>query len=228
MDGTKFYAEQTSHHPPMTNFMCVGPNECYKFQGYFEYKAWLSGLNSIGGARVGKQTVNFADGSIVTIKDPNIDIAGLAFGDRVNHIVGQLIITDHTNKLEAVVTYNPPTKSGGYFKSIKKKLFKSSKEQPTDAILIQIMQKANNNDKEQVVVCEGSGSWLEYIEFEGKPFWSVDDDYDQWYLVNDRSLPEQLHEHLLESDSCFRKDMLHLKNQDYDAAEIEKRALEDL
>lgn len=52
-DGkTKFYAEQTSHHPPITNFYLEGPG--YRFSGYAEYKAWLSGLNSIGGTRVGK------------------------------------------------------------------------------------------------------------------------------------------------------------------------------
>jgi len=46
-DGTTFYAEQTSHHPPITNFVCEGPNECFRFSGFFELKATMSGLNSI-------------------------------------------------------------------------------------------------------------------------------------------------------------------------------------
>jgi Oxysterol-binding protein len=53
-DGTRFFAEQTSHHPPITNFYLEGPGGCYRFSGFAEYKAWLAGLNSIGGARVGK------------------------------------------------------------------------------------------------------------------------------------------------------------------------------
>jgi hypothetical protein len=53
-DGTKFYGEQTSHHPPITNFLLEGPNNLYRFSGFFEYKAWLSGVSSIGGSRVGK------------------------------------------------------------------------------------------------------------------------------------------------------------------------------
>jgi hypothetical protein len=53
-DGTKFYGEQTSHHPPITNFLLEAPDNLYRFSGFFEYKAWLSGISSIGGSRVGK------------------------------------------------------------------------------------------------------------------------------------------------------------------------------
>lgn len=53
-DGTKFYGEQTSHHPPITNFMLEAPDSLYRFSGFFEYKAWLSGMNSLGGSRIGK------------------------------------------------------------------------------------------------------------------------------------------------------------------------------
>ena len=42
-----------------------------------------------------------------------------------------MIITDHINKLEAVVTYNPKPEggSGGMFKGLKNKLFKSKQDQ---------------------------------------------------------------------------------------------------
>ena len=30
-DGTKYYAEQISHHPPITAFQLVGPEESYAF-----------------------------------------------------------------------------------------------------------------------------------------------------------------------------------------------------
>lgn len=41
-----------------------------------------------------------------------------------------MIITDHINKLEAIVTYNPPKpEGGGVMKSLKKKLFKSKTDQ---------------------------------------------------------------------------------------------------
>ena len=56
-----------------------------------------------------------------------------------------MVITDHINKLEAVVTYNPkPENSTGVFKGLKNKLFKSKSqsEQLSDFLSIQILQKA--------------------------------------------------------------------------------------
>ena len=83
------------------------PSDSYRFSGYFEYKAWLSGMNSIAGTRIGKQIISFKDGGLISIKDPSMELTGLALGDRVHHLIGEMIITDHINKFEAVVTYNP-------------------------------------------------------------------------------------------------------------------------
>ena len=82
-DGTTFYGEQTSHHPPVTNFICEGPDECYRYSGFFEIKVWLSGMNSISGTKLGKQVIAFKDGGLLSIRDPNLEIGGLAYGDRV-------------------------------------------------------------------------------------------------------------------------------------------------
>lgn len=87
-DGSKFYGEQTSHHPPITNFLLEGPNNLYRFSGFFEYKAWLSGLNSLGGSRVGKQIFSFNDGGLLSIKDPTMQITNLVSGDRSLNFVG--------------------------------------------------------------------------------------------------------------------------------------------
>jgi hypothetical protein len=96
----------------------------YRFSGYFEYKAWLSGVNSIGGSRIGKQIISFKDGGLISIKDPTIEISGLAFGDRLHNITGEMLITDHINKIEAVVTYNPKI-GESVLKSLRKKFFSS-------------------------------------------------------------------------------------------------------
>lgn len=128
----------------------------YRFSGYFEYKAWLAGLSSIAGSRIGKQIISFSDGGLFTIKDPNCEISGLTYGDRVHNITGDLVITDHINKLEAIVTYNPQT-SKSVLRSFKNKLWRSSNDlQPTDYVSISIRQKAKNgNNKNKVVVSEG-------------------------------------------------------------------------
>ena len=53
-NGAHFYGEQTSHHPPVTNFHLEGPDHLYRFSGHFEYKAWMAGVTTIGGSRIGK------------------------------------------------------------------------------------------------------------------------------------------------------------------------------
>lgn len=121
-DGAKFYGEQTSHHPPVTNFLFEGPDKLYRFSGFFEYRAWASGLTTLGGARIGKQIMSFNDGGLISIKDPTIEIGVLT--NRTHNMISNCEITDHINKLVATVTYNPK-QSNGYLNSFKNKLFKS-------------------------------------------------------------------------------------------------------
>lgn len=109
-----------------------------------------------------------------------------------------MVITDHINKLEATVTYNPPkADGGGVMKSLRKKLFKTSKseikEQLSDYFTIQICQKVSNTSKQvkdKVVVSEGSGSWLEKIEFDNKVYWTINDELPQWLKPNSESVRE--------------------------------------
>jgi len=72
--GERYYAEQTSHHPPITSFMLEEPNNLYKFYGHFEMRAWPTGLSSLQGCRVGNQKISFHDGGVISIKDPNVEI----------------------------------------------------------------------------------------------------------------------------------------------------------
>ncbi len=211
-DGTKFFAEQTSHHPPISNFMTEGPNNCYRFSGFFEYKVWLAGMNSIAGTRLGKQILSFSDGGLISIQDPNLLLTGLAFGETIHNMTGNLIVTDHIHKLEATVTYNPQTQSTGYLKSIASKWWGGKKAEPkaeeslilTDYISIVIKQ--NSGSKNAKVVAEGSGSWLEYVEFGGQVYWRIDQDVPTWQKVNDETLEEKDREILLPSDASYRPD----------------------
>ena len=116
------------------------------------------------------------------------------------------------------------------FKSFKSKIFGGKKDdQMTDAVLIQIFQKPlNGNSKEKVLVAEGSGSWLEYVQFNGKVYWTIEDDKPTWLMVNDREhVIESLREYLLPSDSQLRPDMQPLKDKNFDDAERQKAALEE-
>ena len=44
IDGAKIYVEQTSHHPPITNFLMEGPAHFpYKLYGNLEFKLGVKG-----------------------------------------------------------------------------------------------------------------------------------------------------------------------------------------
>lgn len=56
---------------------------------------------------------------------------------------------------------------------------------------ITIEQKALNGGKGKVVVAEGWGSWLEYVEFDGKVYWTIDMPKGEWKNADDQSLPQE-------------------------------------
>lgn len=60
-DGSKYYSEQTCHHPPVTSYELIGPNKSYYFAGYSQFSstAWL---NSFSVANKGKRFIQFPDG----------------------------------------------------------------------------------------------------------------------------------------------------------------------
>jgi len=47
-DGTMIYCEQSSHHPPVTNWQVFGPKKEYQVFGYGEWTAGFRGNTVIG------------------------------------------------------------------------------------------------------------------------------------------------------------------------------------
>ena len=90
------------------------------------------------------------------------------------------------------------------------------------------MQKALNGKDQKVVVAEGSGSWLESIEFDGKIYWTIEDSKPDWILINDDSLNPEYREYLLESDSSTRPDIKCMIENNFEQADKEKHILEEL
>ena len=65
-DGCKIFLEQTSHHPPTSNFFMHGPEKSFEIIGFAETVAKMTGLNSIKGWREGKSIIKFKDGTLMT------------------------------------------------------------------------------------------------------------------------------------------------------------------
>ena len=70
-DGTKYYAEQTCHHPPISHFMFYGPSDLYKYTGYGIFAAHPS-FNSITVNVTGDRKITFQDGMSVTLDNATV------------------------------------------------------------------------------------------------------------------------------------------------------------
>lgn len=60
-DGSKYYSEQTSHHPPVSSYEVYGPNNSYYFCGYSKFGS-SAGLNSLTVSNKGKRYIQYSDG----------------------------------------------------------------------------------------------------------------------------------------------------------------------
>ncbi len=70
-DGTKYYAEQTCHRPPISHFMFVGPEDKYVYTGYGNFAAH-SGMNSVTVNVTGGRKIVFADGQTITFNSADV------------------------------------------------------------------------------------------------------------------------------------------------------------
>lgn len=105
-DGTVIYLEQTSHHPPTSNYQMIGPQKNYEMFGFAVVNANITGVNSIKGWREGKNILKFKDGTLITYTTPETRINGLLMGDRILTYSGTLTIKDFTNKIESSTTFS--------------------------------------------------------------------------------------------------------------------------
>ena len=78
-DGTKVYCEQISHHPPISYFLIYGPNECYRFSGYYDFEI-SPGLNSLTLKNTGDRRFIFSDGTEIKANYPVSEFSSTFFG----------------------------------------------------------------------------------------------------------------------------------------------------
>jgi hypothetical protein len=219
-DGTRIYAEQASHHPPITCWQVFGPEECYHFYGYGEWSASFRG-NSVKGHQAGPNIINFADGGCITYSLPEAHVGGIMFGERIIEYLGTIDFRDEQNGLACDLLINPNDQK--LFSSF----FSSKKKVPTDYLRGEIVRFKNQEDlkkpkhkvpeSEYEVLSKVQGSWLSCIEFDGERFWEWNDSKLKIYtpILVDNPLP---------SDSRFREDVQYLAKGDLEnAGEFKKK-----
>lgn len=84
-DGTKIYCEQISHHPPVSFFLAVGPNNSYRYYGCYDFSA-NAGLNTISLVNKGFKTYEFPNGDLVTVTCSRDVYSGVFVGTLRNEL----------------------------------------------------------------------------------------------------------------------------------------------
>eukprot|EP00744_Colponema_vietnamica_P003704 GILI01005632.1.p1 GENE.GILI01005632.1~~GILI01005632.1.p1 ORF type:complete len:411 (+),score=94.72 GILI01005632.1:79-1233(+) len=220
-DGTSIYCEQISHHPPVSSWQIVAPDDSFQFIGYGEVNATIR-VNKVRGWRTGKNIVKFANYPPITFTNPELKVSGIMYGERIFNFCKSVQFHDEANNLVGEVTFNPDDPGmvmglvsalTGWWSSSKKKE-KEQQHVPSDFCRIQIYQTGG---AEKVAVASGTGSWLSHVEFGGTTYWSITQNPEEIIPAADP----------LPSDCRFREDLQFLKNGDYENAQIHKERLEN-
>jgi len=148
-DGSHEYFEQTSHHPPCSNFLLIGPNNNYRFSGYMNFKsnAWF---NSMKLTNSGKRCVDFKDGTHIDFNYCNDQYSNTFYGNFRHEYIGDLYWRDTTHGLNADMSLggSKDSRFSDYFEGTIK-------------------------DKDGKVLSNFTGSFLSHIDFDGKRYWDI-------------------------------------------------------
>ena len=85
----------------------IGPNNSWHMKTTAEIKARLSGANSIKACKRGTLHITIEDGTQYTVTEGELNVVGIVYGDIMAYISGNIVITDVTNSMEAVIQLDP-------------------------------------------------------------------------------------------------------------------------
>ncbi|EFA85771.1 oxysterol binding family protein [Heterostelium album PN500] len=215
-DGTKVFCEQTSHHPPISNWQVQDKDNRYHYYGYGVWSASCRG-NIVKGYQKGTHTIEFHDGGTITWTLPEILVKGIFWGDRLTDFNGKILFTDEKNKICCEITFNPHAL--GFVRSI----FSKQKE-PSDYFVGQIFKTGTTESKsgkekkqDADVICSFEGSWLTHLSFDNTVYWDI------------KMVPPGIvyEENPLPTDCRFREDLRYLKEGNTDKAKEYKSIVEE-
>ena len=218
---SKVYLEQTSHHPPRSNFYVIGPN--YKLYGYNEPEA-NAGANTISVSSKGKLFVEFENGVKHEIYYPPMLMSGTLFGKRCIDFTGDLEVIDEVNDLFCYVRINPDDRGfigkmlgsketfPDYFSGVITSISKNGRYDVNTK-----MYSVIKNDS-KVILCKLEGELSSNIIIDNNVVWEF----------CDSKFPLLVRmEGMLKSDSFYREDMWFLIEGDEDLAGRYKHVMEE-
>lgn len=211
--GERFYAEQISHHPPISAYTMTGPNDEFEYSGFHTLKAWFNGTQSMGGSKEGKSFLKLKDGTVYKFQQsPQMSIENLLLSSKRQVFYDKSVIIDKKNNIECEIHYNPNFNTGASGTAYRYTVGwlpgmnglglneKAGRESRGDDFHIFIYEV---NGEEKKLVSEGQGSWLSYIEIDGQVKWKIDDPVPQWRSHEEKLTSGDL---MMPSDSQYRTD----------------------
>lgn len=204
-NGAEFYAEQTSHHPPIAAFQIIGPDNSYKISSHCCINV-ESGISQVEIQQKGLFTLEFPDGGIFEWEFPTIVVCGTVKGSRIVKVKGPFNMWDRVNEMECHIKINP------------KKDRKRGINDSNASTCWGGLRPTGDKGYEQVF----KGDYCKQILFEDEPMWTIEDD------LASRPNVEIADDDLLLSDDRYRLDRSLFIQGNNDEADKAKLALEDM
>lgn len=185
-NGTYFSGNHVSRKPQTIRMGIKGPDDSYTLDCKMENHSYVEQMaNKIIGKKEGTYTLKLKDGSTYTFTYPTLVISNALTQTKHYNFTtpdeNPVVIKDKLNNYIAQLKFVKP--KTGLFDG----LFKKSKI-PTgyDKNLIEI--KICNmclSERPVNILSRGHANWLSYCEIDGKCYWRISDDFDNWdYLSN--------------------------------------------
>ena len=210
-DGSKFYLEHTCHTPPISHFYIKSSKNLFIVSGYIDMgmggmmKAMFN--NSMQMIPKGKITVYLPElKQTISFQFPKITMGGAIWGQRYVYWSDHMKFEDHENNLKAVIAFANARKElkGKRIHDIYGKLFKYNynSNELKKPFYNDYIPKNPFPSKNDDVISEITGSWLEEIKFDNNIYFSIKD-----------SVAPQIYpcEKVLDSDARYREDKQWLK-----------------
>lgn len=204
-DGTKLYLEHTSHHPCVTNFYIKDINDLYTISGYFDMqpegtmKMLLT--NYVYLLHKGKSTVHLKKtNQKIDYQIPKLHFGGIVYGERVSYWEGYMKFEDRKNNIKAVVQFKPKNcRFHDVYGEIYTHDFAKEKKDKKKEFYESTIKHPFPTDR-SLVLSTISGSYLETLNFDNKPFLNIRN-------LDLNNLIQETDNKVLPSDWRYREDI---------------------
>ncbi|KAJ4453629.1 putative Oxysterol-binding protein 9 [Paratrimastix pyriformis] len=203
-DGTQLFLEQSTHHPPGSRWLVIGPHNAWRFHGSAIMSAAFRG-NVVWGSQTGPNVIEFADGQKIEFSTPTMGIHGLLMGERFYDFAGTLHFRDTANRIGAEISINcdAPGFLRGLFargKSLADTCRGTIFRYPaTLAPRLNGLVIPSDTEKAQCEkLADIEGGWFSYLEIAHERLWEINRERPFHCEDVERALP---------SDARFREDL---------------------